>query len=229
MNLDEKIAHYLREKQEIEAAAHESSGKLTASGLSKPLLEQVLKIIGVPPAPFDDYALRLFERGNQVEEWAVSIIKPDDTQTEVEYRNTVGLVDAIVDGTPYEVKSVKSSQWKWLQTEGARWSHRLQAGLYALALNKPGFKVIYICADDFRTMEFDEKVTGIKPDIDNIIDEVNTQLKSGVLPAFEAREAWQKNQKYSSYPDWMHLDPEMAMEKLKRTYPEAYNKLTKGV
>lgn len=223
--LDKKIAEYLRIQNEKEIAEHESSGKLTASGLGKPLLEQVLKVIGVPPSPFDDYALRLFARGRQVEDWIVNIIEPDEAQKKVEYNNTIGLVDAVIDGVPYEVKSVKSSQWKWLEKQGVRWSHKLQAGLYALAMKQDTYKVIYISADDFRTMEFSEQTANIQSEIDNIISEVYLQIRKGELPAFEAREEWQKDQKYSSYPDWMHLSPEMAMSKLKRTYPEAYKKL----
>ncbi len=61
--------------------------------------------------------------------------------------------------------------------------------------------------------------------IDDIIDEVHVQLAKHELPAFVAREKWQENQQYSSYPDWMHLDTETAMEKLEQQFPEAYKKL----
>ena len=48
-----------------------------------------------------------------------------------------------------------------------------------------------------------------------------------MLPKWTAREEWQeKYPQYSSYPDWMTLDPELAMEKLKRQYPDSYKKLT---
>jgi hypothetical protein len=46
------------------------------------------------------------------------------------------------------------------------------------------------------------------------------------LPKWTAREDWQaKYPEYSSYPEWMTLDPEVAMEKLKRQYPNSYDRL----
>ncbi len=229
MNLDTVIGKHLRKLNEIEAAKHESSGKLSAGQLGKPLLEQVLKYIGVPGDPFDDYTLRLFERGKQVEKWLVDIIAPEqEEQEQVEYRNTVGLVDATLKGIPYEVKSVKGSQWKWLNKEGAKASHKLQAGLYALAMKSDKYVIVYVCADDFRTMVCELNTADIKPEIDKCIDEFNSALKARTLPVFNAREKWQENPKYSSYSEWISLSPELALAKLERENKQAFDKLTKG-
>lgn len=226
MNLDNVIGAYLREQNELEAQKHESSGKLSAGQLGKPLLEQVLKLIGVPGDPFDDYTLRLFERGKQVEKWLVDIIAPDQKEQQlVEYRDCIGYVDAVIKGVPYEVKSVKGSQWKWLTKEGAKSGHKLQAGLYALGLKSDTYKIIYVCADDFRTMVCELNTADISPLIDKAIDEVDRALKARTLPPFVAKEKWQENPKYSSYSEWISLSPELAMSKLEREYPTAFNKL----
>lgn len=227
MNLDNVIGAYLREQNELEAQLHESSGKLSAGQLGKPLLEQVLKYIGVKQDPFDDYTLRLFERGKQVEKWLVDIIAPDQKEQQlVEYRNTIGYVDALIKGVPYEVKSVKGSQWKWLTKEGAKLGHKLQAGLYALALESETYKIVYVCADDFRTMVCELNTADIKPEVDKCIDEFERALKSRTLPPFVAKEKWQENPKYSSYSEWISLSPELAMQKLERENKQAFDKLT---
>jgi hypothetical protein len=243
--LQSRIVATIRKEYEEKSALHEPSGKLSAGQLGKPLLEQVLKVIGVPQKPVEDYALGLFRRGDSVEENIIELIKPDKQQVEVEYRNVVGLVDAIKDGEIYEVKSVKNSQFQYLDPEntkqrrtadglvpvydGVKYSHALQAGLYALALGKDRFTIIYASADDLRTLPHTVETAEVKPEIDNIIDEVEKAIKSKVLPKWEAREEWQaKYPQYSSYPDWMSLDPELAMTKLKNQYPDAYKKLIGG-
>ncbi len=231
MDIDTQITKKLREKEAKNRAEHTPSGKLSASQLSKPLLEQVLKMIGVPGKPLDDYVLRLFERGNQVEDWIVNLIDADETQKFVEYNDVIGYVDAVIEGIPYEVKSVKSSQWKWLTKDGAKQNHKLQAGLYALGLGAEYYKVVYVCADDFRTQVFELPVSEVKGDIDRITTQVNKCLQRGLLPAYEPRESWQEldkgyADKYSDYPDWVSLPPKLAMEKLEKFYPDAYKKLT---
>ncbi len=227
MNLGEVIARNLREQHEKEKAEHEPSGKLSGSQLSKPLLEQVLKILGVPEKPFDDYTLRLFERGKQVEDWVCSMLDGEE-QVKIEYRDCIGFADKVIDGVPVEIKSVKSTQWKWLQSQGSKWGHDLQNGLYALALQSGTYKIVYVNSNDFQTLEFTKNTKDIAPEVEEIITEVKSQLISGVLPEFKAREKWHEKPdyaKYSSHPDWISLSSETAMKKLKTQFPEAYKKL----
>lgn len=227
MDLDAIIAKNLRERHEKEQAERERSGKLSASRLYKPLLEQVLYLIGVPEKPIDDYTLRLFERGKQVEDWVVNMLPDGAEQEEVEYRNCIGYIDKMLDH-PIEVKSVKSTQWRWLEKDGAKWSHKLQGGLYALGKASDKYTIAYVVADDFRTFTYTGRTEDIKSDIDAIISEVGNQLKTGRLPEFKPREDWQAKpeyQKYSGYPEFVHLTPDLATKKLKATYPNAYEKL----
>jgi len=241
-DLQAEVVATIRKEYEEKSALHEPSGKLSAGQLGKPLLEQVLKIIGVPQKPVEDYALGLFRRGDSVEENIIELLNPDKTQIEVEYKNVIGIVDAIKDNVIYEVKSIKNSQFQYLDPEntkqkrsadglvpvydGVKYSHALQGGLYALALAKDEFTIIYASADDLRTLPHVIKTTDVKDEIEKIIKEVSDALKSKTLPKWEAREEWQaKYPQYSSYPDWMTLDPELALEKLKRQYPDAYKKL----
>lgn len=243
--LQSSIVATIRKEYEEKSALHEPSGKLSAGQLGKPLLEQVLKVIGVPQKPIEDYALGLFRRGDSVEENIISLLKPDKEQVEVEYKNVVGVVDAIKDNEIFEVKSIKNSQFQYLDPEnpkqkrsvnglvpvyeGVKYSHALQAGLYALALGKDKFTIIYASADDLRTLPHVIETSAVKDEIEKIIKEVSDAIHSKKLPAWTAREEWQaKYPQYSSYPDWMTLDPDLAMEKLKRQYPDAYKKLTGG-
>lgn len=233
------ITAELRRQYEEASAKHEPSGKLSAGQLGKPLLEQVLKVIGVPQKPVDDYALGLFRRGNSVEDTILELLKPDETQKEVFYRDCIGIVDAIKDGNIYEVKSIKNSQVPYIDPEnkkrptsfgaysGAKYAHTLQGALYALAMGKDEFTILYASADDLRTFPHVIQTEDIKPEVDKIIGEVDRAIKSKQLPRWEAREEWQeKYPQYSSYPDWMSLSPDSAMLKLKNSYPDIYKRFT---
>ena len=240
--LEKQITATIRAEYEAESAKHEPSGKLSAGQLGKPLLEQVLKVIGVPQRPVEDYALGLFRRGNSVEDNILGLLKPDETQVEVEYRGCVGIVDAIKDGEVYEIKSVKNSQWQYLDPNndkkrrtpdgmqsvygGVKYAHALQGALYALALKKPSFTVIYASADDLRTLPHTIETKEMQREVDKIISEVEQALLNHNLPKWKAREDWQeKYPQYSSYPDFIALSPEDAMKKLETWYPNAYSKL----
>jgi len=242
-NVRDYIVKSMRKSYEEKSAMHEPSGKLSAGNLGKPLLEQVLKIIGVPGKPVDDYTLGVFRRGDSVEENILSLLDADKTQVEVEYKNCVGVIDAIKNDEIIEIKSIKNSQFQYINPEndkkrrtpeglvpvytGAKYAHVLQAGLYALALNKPRFTIIYVSADDLRVVPHTIQTNLIVSEIDKIINEVEFAIKSKKLPKWVAREDWQeKYHQYSNYPDWITLDPELAMVKLQNQYPDAYKKLT---
>jgi len=246
VDLRNSLVSALRANHEAEAALHEPSGKLSAGQLGKPLLEQVLKVIGVPQKPVDDYALGLFERGNSVEDNIIKLLQPDKTQVECEYRGCVGIIDAIKDNRIYEVKSVKNSQIPYLDPtnttrrrgadgsmqrvyNGAKYAHALQGALYALAEGKDEFTILYASADDLRTYPHVIKTADIQAEVDTIITEVENAIASKKLPKWVAREDWQaKFPEYSGYPEWISLEPELAMEKLKNQYPDSYRKLTGG-
>ena len=237
----QEIYKKLRKANTERELAHTRSGKLSAGKLGKPLLEQMLYVLGVPTKSNDDYTLGLFKRGEDVEDAIVSLIEPDETQVEVFYRDTIGIVDAIRNGMVYEIKSVKASMWRYIDPThdkkmreggkmvdtygGPKRQHVYQAVQNGLALGKDQVTVLYVCADDYRTAAHVINVAEIKPEVDSIITRFNDQMKSGKLPAFEAIENWQNNPQYSNYPDFISLEPEQMMEKLEQQYPMAYEKL----
>lgn len=243
-NVTREVYQALRKANTERELSHQRSGKLSAGRLGKPLLEQILYVIGVPKKPIEDYALGLFRRGEDVEEAVIKLLSPNQTQVEVEYKNVVGFVDAIRNGMPYEVKSIKNSQVQYLDPnntkqrrgsdglepiyDGPKYAHVLQATLYGLALKTDYITVLYVAADDMRTLPHVIETKTMAGEVERIIDEFNAQLKLKTLPKWEAREDWQeKYPQYSDYPDWISLDPETAMQKLKQEYPEAYKNLKK--
>lgn len=226
--LDKIIEAKFVEKDKIERENHKTSGKLSASMLNDPLQWKILKVLGVPSKELEEYTLRKFFRGKQIEDWVISEI-PDviEKQKIVEYKDCIGFADALIDTKdwdfklgviPVEIKSVANAKYKRIVSSGgADKGHILQAGYYALGLQKEHFAVIYVASDDLRILTYIYETKDYQQEIDEIIERFYTALKSGTIPKFEAREGWQKTLKYSKYPLWVGLNE----EELK----VAYNKL----
>ena len=232
--LDNLIAEDIAKENAARESKHKSSGKLSASMLGNPLQWQILKNIGVPAKEFDTYTLRKFIRGRQVEDWLRSRIdKITEEEKFVEYRNTIGFIDAYADvsdwnipnvsGTiPHEIKSVPNSQFRWIKKDGYKHNHALQTTLYALATGSDHFIIHYVASDDFRIISFLVKTAEYKQEVDKIIDTYENQLKAKTVPVFQPVEKWQGNIKYNSYPEWAELTQEEIDKKLRDEFPQAY-------
>lgn len=189
----------------------EPSGNLSASRLGWPLQHQMLHHFKVPQLPLDEYTLRKFVRGRDVEDRIVDWIKPGAKQVPVTYRGVPGIADMVIEGIPYEVKSTTNMAFKHIQKEGIKRGHNLQAMHYAKALGVDTFYVAYVASDDYRVLCIEGEVTD---EVDTVIDRYEAQVKLGVVPVFEAEEEWQSNVKYNSYAGWMKLTEEQIAEKL---------------
>jgi hypothetical protein len=216
--LDQLIGQKLLALEAKKASEHKSSGKLSASILGWPLQWQVLAHYGTKTLGFDEYTLRKFARGNQVEEWILSTLNEDgiviERQKKVEYKGAIGYVDALIKHKflkdlviPHEIKSVTNMDFKRiLKIREAKPQHALQAGFYALGLGSDYYAVDYVATDDLRLETYIYPTLKIKPEIDKIIEEYDKALATGKIPLFEARYPWQANPKYSNYPDFMELN-----------------------
>lgn len=233
--LNKVVAKIVMEENAKERENHIPSGKLSASILGFPLQWQILKNIGIED-PMDEYTLRKFQRGRDVEDrvvgWIPNII---ETQIEVEYRGVVGFADAIVDMKdhdlkkgviPHEIKSVVNAYFKWIKKdEQPSRSHKLQATLYALALGYEFSAIDYVASDDYRILTFVFPVTDCKEEIDQIITDYYQQMSKRVVPIFEPKEPWHTKPDYQKYYEFKDLTEKEIEELLKTKYPESYKRL----
>lgn len=225
--LDRIIEAKFIEKNKVERENHKSSGKLSASMLNDPLQWQILKTLGVPTKELEEYTLRKFFRGKQIEDWAISEM-PDviEKQKLIEYKECVGYADALIDTKdwdfklgiiPIEIKSVANAKFRRIISgRGTDKGHILQACYYAMGLDKENFAVIYVASDDLRIQTYIYETKDYKQEIDGIIEGFYLMLESGIIPEFKAREGWQENLKYSKYPEWQELNEEELQKKYKQ-------------
>lgn len=233
--IDREIGKRIISAAEEKEKAHKSSGKLSASKLGDPLLWQLLYVMGIPPAPVDEYTYRKFLRGNHVEDWLLNEVKPLERQKFAEYRGVVGYIDAVCDtaswdfpcGTiPLEVKSVSNLKFQKTVQEGAQRGHKLQACLYALSLNTPRFAVSYVATDDYRVHTWIFETADVKSEVDMAIETFDAaleQAKRGEFPKFHALEKWQESKKYNRYPNFMDLEPAEVAQKVAEILKQKQN------
>jgi len=219
--INKLVADKVLEEEAEEKAKHVSSGKLSASGLNDPLQWQILKTLGVPTKEMDEYTLRKFQRGKDVEDRILGWLPVSSRQEFVEYRNVVGYLDATINSSfwfteglpksemPLEIKSVTNAKFKRIVDQGSPdKGHILQVCLYGLAKGTKNTAIGYVASDDYRIQSYILNVEDYKKEIDDIIDKFNDQIAKHQIPVFEAREKWMADLKYCKYPDFMEKNQE---------------------
>ncbi len=248
-SLDHGITKKLRDKDEQRTLAHMPSGKLSASMLGEPLQWQVLKGLGIGTRVVDDYVLRKFARGNDVEEWYLNAIDGIggnvtvlNRQEFVNYKGAIGYVDAMLDLSttelsyantadrsisqviPLEVKSVTNAKFKRISQQlTADEQHKLQGAFYAMAQGTSHYAITYIASDDYRTLTWVFRTDEVNNKIDGIIETYNQQMASGTVPVFKPIYDWQAKPEYNKYPEWANLNELEIKMALEAYYPDAWN------
>lgn len=211
--IDREIGKQMLAEAQKRDSEHKSSGKLTASMLGDPLQWQILKVLGVAKDPLDEYIVRKFERGRQIESWVLKFFDNDANQGFVQYRGVTGLIDAQADTTgwdfphgsvPVEIKSVANAKYKRIVAQGPDLGHIYQAVLYGLGKGTEWVAICYVASDDYRVQTFWIKVADYAKEVDGIITKFDEAMKAKKIPVFEAREKWQSNPKYNKYLEWMN-------------------------
>lgn len=245
--INKHIEDDLIRKNEEREAKHESSGKLSASMLYQPVRWQVLKTLGAPRKEFDAYTLAKFKRGRDVEDWYVEqlegagvlvtntelleerSLEVTDGQPFAQYRECIGYVDSVIDTDkmqakvgiiPNEIKSITNMKWKRVAKTGIDWHYKIQAALYALAMDAEHFAVTIVSAEDLRSETHIFRTRTMKGDVDRAISKYMKAMedfkRDRTLPKFEANPhvKWTANLKYAMFePEWAD-DNTWAIKKL---------------
>jgi len=227
---DQTIDQAYMEEYLKDRAEHIPSGKLSASMLSKPLLWQILKTLGIERKEPELFDILKFKRGKDVEKEHLRKCKGlKEQQKNVEYRAVVGKIDAIVEYSgityPLEVKSVQSSKFKWISKAlEADDQYILQATLYGMAIKSEFIMIAVVDANFYRHLTFKYRTDLHARRIEGIIDAYNMCLKRKFMPVFEPLYKWQEKEEYQDYPEFSKLDQKGILDLLKSKYPTAYEK-----
>lgn len=231
--LDNYLDRLISEKLIAGQENREPSGKLSASKLYWPLQWQILATQFGLKSNIDDYTLRKFQRGHDVEDWFVKQIEPEEKQKFLEYQGVIGYCDSVVDTAkwdnpvgyiPLEVKSVTNAKFKRIEATGADEGHVLQNAFYGLALGSEYHAITYIASDDYRISTLIYKTEDSKQEIEKIITDFDKAVKDKVIPVFEPRADWQSNLKYNNFPEFAGLTAQELQEKYNELWQNIKNK-----
>ena len=236
--IDKQIGINLLVRNKEEQKDRVPSGKLSAGSLGDTVQWQVLKYLGVVQEPFDEYTLRKFKRGKDIEEWLVKeliilgIVRGE--QEKVEYMGCIGFLDVMVDTKdwdfnkgiiPLEVKSVTNFKFKRIVKESSpQKGHILQNCYYALGKEKEWFAIAYVASDDLRVQTYVLEVKDFKKEVEQSITTFQETIMAETIPVFEAKEKWQENKQYSRYPDWQELTKEELAKRSKELFAKKETK-----
>lgn len=229
---NENFTNYLKEKNNLEAEEHQSSGKISPSKITKPTLEAVLSLLGVPSDPPSDQGLRYFLRGNILEEVGIKAItfgRPSgELQVEATYRNAIGYIDCYL-GVPHEIKSAGVSTWGKVKKHGKPLnSHCIQATYYALAKDTKYSWVHYVNTDTFQIISHRVEADEYKDEVDRRISGILACLMARLLPDYEPLDDLHKTIMFCEYKMFYKKTGEEAENILKEFYPDQYKLLKSG-
>lgn len=205
LNLPALLEQKLIDANTLREFNHKPSGKLSASCLSWPVQWQILKWLGKPQQkPLNYGAMR---RGVMAERHIIELLADEPnikTQVYVQYRGVVGYLDLLIGDDVVEIKSKGHKGFTALKD--AQRAHALQACLYALALEKDEFGVLYIDADTYETKLFTYRTSRWSPLVERIIDNFESAKKTFVstnmVPGFVGLERTHNLAIWNNYPEY---------------------------
>ncbi len=226
---NENFTEYLRERNVKEAEEHQSKGKISPTKLTKPTLEAVLQLLGVPTDPPSDQSLRYFIRGNVLEEVVIKALafrRPTHKlQAPSSYRNTDGYID-FYSKVPEEIKSAGWYTWRKVTKAGQpKNDHCIQATCYALGTDSNTAWIHYINAETFEIRSYRITASDYRPEVDRRIDLILDAIGNGCLPDYVPLEEYHSSIKYSDYSMFFNKTGKEAEAILKKYYDFQYKLL----
>ena len=131
-----------------------------ASALGGCLTGAYLVRKGIAKKEFDDRTLRVFAAGRMFEEWLIKLIAEKEEKFETQVRiewpemNLTGYADLVINGLVYEIKTINSWGFKYLEKGGAKEQHKMQTWVYLKCLGKKESRIIYLEKDTLAVKEF---------------------------------------------------------------------------
>lgn len=217
ITIQQLINTELRKKQNEREPRNQTTWH--ASALGSCLCSQYLSRLGMKPdKEIDDRTLRVFQMGNQIEDWVIDLIKKQEGYESGLLVETQGRVfDEKLSLSGYydlklkhletgqeiinEIKSKNSRSFWYMdkQGQGAQLSHQMQLWAYLYVLGVEEGRIIYISKDDLSILEYpifrsDEKLKELVLDQLDILNEA-WDKKIPPLPA--PKDSWMA--KYCSH------------------------------
>lgn len=205
LSLQELINNSIREKRNGEKKEQKSWYASSLGGCLRGIYFQRLGV--KPDTELTDRELRVFNVGNQMEDWLIKLISSQkkvkaETQVRVysEEWNLSGKVDLVMEYNGikkiYEIKTKHSRAFWWMLKEGKPMrQHEQQLWIYLELLGIEEGNLIYLSKDDLAIQEYIIRRNDKKLE-EEVLDQINLLNKSwkekdpALLPLL-AKDSWQ--------------------------------------
>ena len=199
MTIQEIIDAKFRKEQE-ERKLRERSGKFNPSKFGRCYRAQIWNRRNEPESDSpDERTLRVFGCGKIFHDWVQKILLMEtekenpDIEVRVETDDVLGFADIVFADEVIDLKSQHSRAFHYHHQEGFdlrvdKKPDFLQAAFYAIQLNKPFFRLVYISKDDLCIAEYKPSVTTtVKAEVGEELKTLRDYWSNNILPAAEPR------------------------------------------
>jgi hypothetical protein len=227
MTIQQTIDTYLK-KLNDERATRQRSGKWNPSQFGRCFRLQYFSRKNIQPTnPPDDRMLRVFSAGNLFHKYVQDILRQNDKEDnigiidiekKVETEDTFGFADIVTTEEVVDLKSQHSKSFWYMKKEiefldEEKPQDILQVTWYAINLDKPFARIVYISKDDLCMNEYLIPITETrKENVSNELKKLNTFWQEEKTPPAEARcYKDKKTGKYKEceYCNWKNLCSEI--------------------
>ena len=206
MTIQKLIDNALLKEQE-EKLKKVRSGKFSPSSFGRCYRMQFWNRQNEPQTnPPDVEALRRFKVGNIIHDYAQSFFPQAQREVIIKVEDDIiGFADIVLPGEVVDIKSCRTFEFKLMLKDDynigiAKQTNCLQVASYAVFLNKPSARLIFIEKDALDSKEFVLKVSDWKQAIEDELEILRGHWKNESLPAPSPRAYGGKE---CQYCNWM--------------------------
>ena len=207
MSIQQMIDNALLKEEEIKSTRIRS-GKFSPSSFGRCYRMQYWNRKNEPKSnPVDVEALRRFKVGNIIHEYMQQFFPQAQKEVKIEVADDViGFADIVLADEVVDIKSCRTFEFKLLvkpnyDIEVGKTTNCLQVMSYALFLNKPQGRLIFIEKDALDSTEFVLQTKDWKDRIEDELTILRGQWKKDELPSPNPRAYGGHEGKYCSYRD----------------------------
>lgn len=195
-------------KEQEEKLKRVRSGKWSPSSFGRCYRYQFWNRKGeVMTNPPDAEALRRFKVGNIIHDYMQGFFPQAQREVKILVEDDIiGFADIVLENEVVDIKSCRSYEFKLITKKDfdiakAKETNCLQVASYALFLNKPQARLIFIEKDELNSKEFVLKTEDWKEKVNNELEILRGHWKNESLPAPSPRAYGGKECSYCSFMD----------------------------
>jgi hypothetical protein len=187
------------------------SGKWSPSSFGYCYRKQYWNRLNEPQSnPPDERTLRVFRCGHLFHDFVQEFFV-GQTEVKVDVKDVFGYADIVLSDEVIDIKSVHSYQFHYTTKQGfdiakEKYTNILQTATYAVLLNKPKFRLVFVSKDDLCIEEYGFVTDKWKAEVEKELANLRSLWDAKTLPpahprAFKTKDEFKECRSYCGYKD----------------------------